>query len=365
MKNVALIPQSSDLYNNIIFDEGNNLDNNINPYYALKSHLFKNNFNINTIDKYRNLSDIDIVIFEHIDYIFLEKFVYRHETALRILIPWEPDVVIAGHEEYKLRKVATFFDYILTWNDLLIDNIKFFKLNYPQNLRLKNLAGDFSDFHNRKLLVQISSNKSSSNPKELYSLRKKFNQIAGDYLSNNYFFYGYGWSNNNPNYLGEINDKFNALKGYRFSLCFENMKNTDGYITEKIFDCFSAGVVPIYFGANNISNYIPEDTFIDLRQFDGAEELFQYLISMDYEIWRQYLDSSISYLTSNAAYVFSIENYVETIFKIIQQKQQRIKITFGIHTNIIYNKSRQLLIMKLRKSKILVWISRSIKKTLI
>ncbi len=46
------------------------------------------------------------------------------------------------------------------------------------------------------------------------------------------------------------------------------MKNKPGYITEKIWDSFKARSIPIYWGASNIEEYIPINTFIDFRKFE-------------------------------------------------------------------------------------------------
>ena len=51
------------------------------------------------------------------------------------------------------------------------------------------------------------------------------------------------------------------------SRCAWRIRGFAGYISEKIFDCFFAGTVPLYLGAPDIEDYIPADTFIDLRQF--------------------------------------------------------------------------------------------------
>lgn len=48
---------------------------------------------------------------------------------------------------------------------------------------------------------------------------------------------------------------------YKFIICFENSK-TDGYITEKIFNVFLSGSIPIYDGAPNITDYIVPGSFI-------------------------------------------------------------------------------------------------------
>ena len=49
------------------------------------------------------------------------------------------------------------------------------------------------------------------------------------------------------------------MQHYRFYICYENTEGVEDYITEKIFDCFAAGFVPIYWGASNIEKYIPKN----------------------------------------------------------------------------------------------------------
>jgi hypothetical protein len=53
-----------------------------------------------------------------------------------------------------------------------------------------------------------------------------------------------------------------------------------GYVTEKIFDCFYAGCIPIYLGAKNISKLIPTDSFIDYRKYSSAQELLNHIITL-------------------------------------------------------------------------------------
>ena len=51
---------------------------------------------------------------------------------------------------------------------------------------------------------------------------------------------------------GPARSKSETLGRYTFALCFENMV-LKGWITEKIFDCFYSGTVPIYLGAPDLS----------------------------------------------------------------------------------------------------------------
>ncbi len=46
------------------------------------------------------------------------------------------------------------------------------------------------------------------------------------------------------------NKKIEYLKQFRFSICPEN-SNAPGYVTEKLFEAFLAGTIPIYWGDNN------------------------------------------------------------------------------------------------------------------
>lgn len=46
------------------------------------------------------------------------------------------------------------------------------------------------------------------------------------------------------------NDKVAFMRQFRFAICPEN-SNSEGYVTEKIFDAFLSGCIPIYHGSNN------------------------------------------------------------------------------------------------------------------
>ena len=56
------------------------------------------------------------------------------------------------------------------------------------------------------------------------------------------------WKNNIG---GNIDNKVEWLKSYKFNLCFEN-SSYPGYLTEKLFDAFMAGCVPIYWGDTSL-----------------------------------------------------------------------------------------------------------------
>lgn len=48
-----------------------------------------------------------------------------------------------------------------------------------------------------------------------------------------------------------VEDKHKWLQEYKFNLCFEN-SSYPGYLTEKLFDAYNAGCVPIYWGDTSL-----------------------------------------------------------------------------------------------------------------
>ena len=58
-----------------------------------------------------------------------------------------------------------------------------------------------------------------------------------------------------------IEDKWDGLAPYKYSLAVENSCTTD-YWTEKIADCFLSWTIPFYYGCTNLEEYFPEESFI-------------------------------------------------------------------------------------------------------
>ena len=116
-----------------------------------------------------------------------------------------------------------------------------------------------------------------------------------------------------PSYRGTVETKHDVLKKYKFSICYENARDVPGWITEKIFDCFLAGCVPVYWGPNNVTHHIPERCFIDKRNFDTYERLYEYMAKMTDEKYCDYLAAIESFLQSSKAYPFSIDYFIKTL----------------------------------------------------
>lgn len=68
-----------------------------------------------------------------------------------------------------------------------------------------------------------------------------------------------------------------VFRQYKFIICIENSYQ-NGYITEKIFNCFFSQTVPLYLGAFDVSRFICPESFVDLRK-DGWQKQIQDLNS--------------------------------------------------------------------------------------
>lgn len=70
--------------------------------------------------------------------------------------------------------------------------------------------------------------------------------------------------------------KIATSRAYRFTIAFENACSED-YVTEKFFDPFWAGSVPVYLGAPNVADFAPgEHCYIDAIDY-SPRELADYL----------------------------------------------------------------------------------------
>ena len=67
-----------------------------------------------------------------------------------------------------------------------------------------------------------------------------------------------------------LDDKWDGIAPYKYSIAIENTSKAD-YWTEKISDCFLSYTVPVYFGATNISQYFPRESFIWLPLDNQSE----------------------------------------------------------------------------------------------
>ncbi len=112
-------------------------------------------------------------------------------------------------------------------------------------------------------------------------------------------------------YKGACDSKYEVMSRYAFCLCFENMVMR-GYISEKILDCFYSGTVPIYLGAQDISDFVPQGAFVDARRFGTWNALWAHVSSLSEDAVRGMREEGAAFLRSEKARPFftSIDDIV-------------------------------------------------------
>lgn len=290
------------------------------PYGLLRDQLRTKNIELHTYDLGDLATADKVLCFNHrpAAYAACRRAGLRPDQLVLFLM--EPKPVIATQYQPSVwDKYGTVFTFL----DNLVDNTKFFKMFYPQGQALMaNLPG----WNDRNFLTLMNANKYSYVPNELYSLRRE--AIRYFERAKDFDLYGFDWKRNgaltigaaaqaftsgrwiryaadvaagwhtSPRYLGTVDDKRATIAKYKFALAFENEAGTQGYITEKIFDCLFAGTVPIYRGAENITAYIPANCFIDQRDYPSFQALDQRLWAMSVDDWQSYHDAGQAFLRS-------------------------------------------------------------------
>lgn len=306
-------------------------------FNLLYEYLIKNNFHVTNLNEI-NIDEIDVfVCFDKPRLNNLKLFELLKKKIPKILFLEESDQVVEGNFD---KKIHNLFDTVFTWNDELIDNIKYFKFNAHyitydiQNLKISN------NFKKIKYCL-VSSNRSSLKPFNGYDIRKLIIDWFEKNKKDQFNFFGKGWdqyyletpfklinrlnSKKVPNFIkqkfkskyfyystykGEIDNKIQVLNEFDFNFAIENFLNIPGYITEKIFDSFYSGSIPIYLGANNISEYIPSSCFIDLRDFQSIKDLYEFTNDLSLKKKNEFINSAREFFNSEKSKNFKIENYL-------------------------------------------------------
>jgi len=192
-----------------------------------------------------------------------------------------------------------------------------------------NEPQDYGWFHKyfdsprEELLCLLSRDRASGGPKfkgiEQRSLRRELVSFFDDKLGDRFHSYGRGWTNKGyKGYAKPYNAKFEIISRYKFNIAVEG-ERYNGRITEKIFQAMACGSIPIYQGPRDIDKYIPNDCYLDLREYD-LEDLYEKIINMSEEEREEYRGRIKDFLMSERADVFSSVQMAKVIEKIIREK---------------------------------------------
>jgi hypothetical protein len=331
MINLYIDPFSEVYLGNKIFgyDKLLNRDDCLSPYRYLKNYCLERDININTVDLWNekdNGHENIIVSFNHKKSLALKN--KNNKFFKKILYHFEPPVVTPS--VYKnINDLFKIYDEIFF--SCILDNSKCGYFNWPQPHN--NVIPNYWENTNRAFLTMINMNKKPySRHKELYSQRIKAVKFFG--RTNDIDLYGFGWdkrpyfpywfykSDLQKVHKGSVETKFSVLSKYNFAICFENMI-MPGFVTEKIFDSFFAGTIPVYWGAPDIEDYIPKECFIDMRDFKNYAELRRFLKSITKSEIVSYKENARKYLESEQFEPYTKEYFAEMFVDAIKEDGEK------------------------------------------
>lgn len=128
----------------------------------------------------------------------------------------------------------------------------------------------------------------------------------------------------NNNIGGPVLDIIKFLSSYKFSFAMENSEG-DGYISEKMFNSFISGTIPIYYGDYMVDEYINPKSFILVKNERNIQKKIDYIkkIDKDNEKYLKILKESVI-LNENIPYIINRERY-NFFFNIFEQETNRTK----------------------------------------
>jgi hypothetical protein len=266
---------------------------------------------------------------------YLRKLCRMPEKKLYLILAENP----ALRPDNYWRRNHRVFDKVFTWNPEWVDGKKYFQLRLPNKIPVP-FAIERTE--KTKFCVTIASQKYVNHPRELYSERVRAIRWFEREHPEEFDLYGTNgdrrWFTGRlarlnlllqrfyaqfpdvfparafPSHRGRVPGKNPVLRQYKFALAYENAV-FPGYVSEKIFDAFFAGCVPIYLGAPDVTDLIPAEAFIDRRRFGDHEQLYHFMKNMSEAEYAHRLSVIQSFVAGQKIRPFSAEGFAETLIK--------------------------------------------------
>ena len=243
------------------------------------------------INLFKNVFKTDIIIEHNITNanILCEHVCPPNKTLINskqwkysILVTGESVVSDAMHEHYKL------FSCFLsgTTPNCLLKRIKFPLCTSYFYCNSHLIMPPVSTMPTKIVCAVITNPKGIVRNKFLNTLEKHIPVCYGGTFRNNIGYKIRGDHNSN--------NLLNFMRQFKFVIAMENNEE-DYYITEKICNVLFAGVIPIYWGSPNVTQYFNEDRFLHLKNDSETEidYIINKMINMDSTTYNRIVNSHI------------------------------------------------------------------------
>ena len=357
---VFIDPVTNHFQRNELFNPNSkyNLDNKHEPYFYLRQLFHSKGIEVHTGDYLmRNEKVNKINVYFSFGIVSnYKRLAKRRDTILSGFFTFDAPIILPTVYE-KIPEISRYFKRVYSYSTSKAlapfgcGGVKFSKFCIPQTYY--QVFEELWKKKDRKFLTMINTNKLPRRSyQELYTERLK----ALEYFSKfgEIDLYGFGWDRmpykvgetwipahltrlyrfvreHQPFvklfpyeevikkvYKGSLNSKYEILSNYTFAICYENMF-LQGWVNEKIFDCFLAGTIPIYLGVPDITDYVPENCFIDKRGFSTYEELRSFLKSLSGKEIQSYKENAREYFSSEMFKPFRKESFAALFTQAVEE----------------------------------------------
>ena len=120
-----------------------------------------------------------------------------------------------------------------------------------------------------------------------------------------------------------VKNKIEFLSNYKFSIAMENSEG-DGYLSEKIYQSYISGTIPIYFGDYMIDEYFNPKSFILIKSEKDIYNKIEFIkkIDNDEKLYKNILKQNII-INNNKIRKDLIEEKINFFFNIFYQDKSQ------------------------------------------
>jgi len=246
--------------------------------------------NWNNIQLTKNINDCDFVLIQDKcnENIPLDKkviFFGREPKAVRFYQYNEPNLFLSFHHENNNTWLPQ--TWWLSYSYDYLTNLKITDLKKTKNISVIDSGKQL--LLNHKIRVKTITKYAEKYPIDVY-----------------------GNINNNPL---PARSKESGLLDYRYNLCIENC-NTDYYFSEKIIDPLLAWTMPIYYGCNKISKFLPPGSYIEVNPNDSScVDQIKDIVSSDY------FEQNIDAIAEARNLILNQYNLLPTLHRAVNNKK--------------------------------------------
>lgn len=297
---------------NYLYEDGNKT-----MLYSLK-----NQHQYNLINGYKNLNEIpsgSVCFMTIMDIRLIPAEVLKRKDIKKICYLLEgPNSWHANNYDYKMLNEC--FDKIITYWDGLLNKEKVVFFPFVSRFDMSNKYHKEMISKKRKYDKSIGMILANRENNEKYKIND-YELSRLDYLRkkivielDNITVHGQGWDDlKNYKYINIENVKNRMLdeininefyKRFNFALIIENC-DAKNYVSEKIYDAWVAGCIPIYYGNKGIIN-LPENCYIKINQFEESNykqinEIINKLTKEDIDEYYDNINQNIEKILDNVS----------------------------------------------------------------